>query len=109
MIVHQLIKDKKIQYDDVILKSVETRFPSRHAVTERVMYLKEVYKVLSKDELFLAWLYKQSKSIRQEVHTCDVSVYFLHTCDASVYLLLCFSILPSVTYFAVITPILNQK
>jgi hypothetical protein len=57
MITQQLIKDKKIQYGDAMLKSVETRFPSRHAVTERVMYLK-VYKTLDKDELFLACLHK---------------------------------------------------
>jgi hypothetical protein len=52
MIAQELIKDKKIQCVTVMLKSVETRFPSRHAVTERVMNHK-VYKTLTKDELFL--------------------------------------------------------
>ncbi len=37
MIVHQLIKDKKIQCGDTILKSVETEIVSRHAATERVI------------------------------------------------------------------------
>jgi hypothetical protein len=95
MIAQQLIKDKKIQCGAAMLKSVETRFPSRHAATERVMHHK-VYKALAKDELFLAWLRKQPKTIRQEVHTFDSSVYLLHTCDASLYLLVmlqytCFS------------------
>ena len=62
----------------------------------RHMHHKKVYKALVKDELFLAWLRKQAKPIRQEVHTCDASVYLLHTCDDSVYLLVmlqytCFS------------------
>ena len=73
MIVHQLIKDKKIQYDDVILKSVETRFPSRHAVTERVMHHKKVYKTLTKDEVFLVCLHTQTECL--EVNT----VTLVHT------------------------------
>ena len=70
-----------------MLKSVETRFLSRHAVTERVMHHKKVYKALAKDVLFLTWLRKQPNPIRQEVHTCDVSTYLIHTCDSSVYFL----------------------
>ena len=71
-----------------MLKSVETRFASRHAATERVMHHKKVYKALAKDELFLTWLLKT-----QEVHICDYSVYLLiyhisYTCDYSVYLLI---------------------
>ena len=50
-----------------MLKSVETRFTSRHGMTERVMHQKKVYKALVKDELFLEWLRKQPKPIRQEV------------------------------------------
>ena len=38
-------------------------------MTERVMLHKKVYKALAKDEHFLAWLRKQSKPIRKEVHT----------------------------------------
>ena len=67
MIVQQLIKEKKIRCDAAMLKSVETRFASRHGMTERVMHQK-VYKVLVKDELFLEWLRKQPKPIRQELH-----------------------------------------
>ncbi len=53
MIVQQHIKEKKVRCDDAMLKSVETRFASRHAATERVMHHKKVYKDLVKDELFL--------------------------------------------------------
>ena len=88
MIAQQHIKEKKILCDSVMLKSVETRFASRHASTERFMHHKKVYKPLAKDELFLVWLRKT-----QEVHTCDYSVYLLiyrmsYTCDYSVYLLI---------------------
>jgi hypothetical protein len=38
-------------------------------MTERVMLHKKVYKALTKDEHFLAWLRKQPKPIRKEVHT----------------------------------------
>ena len=41
-------------------------------MTERVMHQK-VYKVLVKDELFLEWIRKQSKPIRQEVHTVVIA------------------------------------
>ena len=58
-IVKQLITDKKISCDVAILKSVETRFVSRHSMTERVIHHKKVYKALAKDELLLAWLRKQ--------------------------------------------------
>jgi hypothetical protein len=54
MITHHHIKEKKIHCGDAMLTSVGTRFSSRHTVTERVMYHKKVYKVLAKDELFLA-------------------------------------------------------
>ena len=53
----------------IMMKSVETRFESRYGMTERVMYQKKVYEGLVKDELFLKWLRKQPKPIRQEVHT----------------------------------------
>ena len=43
MIVQQLIKEKKIRCDTAMLKSVETRFASRHGMTERVMHQKKVY------------------------------------------------------------------
>ncbi len=71
-----------------MMKCVETRFVSRHTVTERVIHHKKVYKTLAKDELFLEWLRNP-----QEVHTCDYSVYFLiyhisYTCDYSVYFLI---------------------
>ena len=66
MIAQQLIKEKKIRCGAAMLKSVETRFASRHGMTERVMHQK-VYKVLVKDELFLECLRKQPKPIRQEV------------------------------------------
>ena len=68
MIVQQLIKEKKIRCDTAMLKSVETRFASRHGMTERVMHQKKVYKALVKDELFLEWIRKHPKPIRQEVH-----------------------------------------
>ena len=67
MIAQQLIKEKKIRCDTAMLKSIETRFVSSHGMTERVMQQK-VYKALVKDELFLEWLWKQPKPIRQEVH-----------------------------------------
>jgi hypothetical protein len=66
-----LIKEKKIRCVTVILKSVETRFVSRHGMTERVMLHKKVYKALTKDEHFLAWLRQQPKPIREEVHTAE--------------------------------------
>ena len=68
MIAQELIKEKKIRCGVAMLKSVETRFASRHGMTERVMHKKKVYKALVKDELFLEWLWKQPKPIRQEVH-----------------------------------------
>ena len=55
MISKQLIKEKKIPCVAAMLKSLETRFVSRHGMTERVMYQK-VYKDLVTDELFLEWL-----------------------------------------------------
>jgi hypothetical protein len=54
ILAHELIKEKKIRCGAAILKSVETRFASRHGMTERVMLHKKVYKALAKDELFLA-------------------------------------------------------
>ena len=72
MIVQQLIKEKKIRCGAAMLKSVETRFASRHGMTERVIHQK-VYKTLVKDELFLEWLWKHSKPIRQEVHVVSAS------------------------------------
>ena len=45
---------------------METRFVSRQGATERVMSHKKVYKVLAKDELFLVWLRKKTKPIRQD-------------------------------------------
>jgi hypothetical protein len=68
MIAQQLIKEKTIPCGAAMLKSVETRFASRHGMTGRVMHQKKVYKALVKDELFLEWLRKQPKPIRQEVH-----------------------------------------
>ena len=53
-IAKQLIAEKKISCGDAILKSVETRFASRHSMTERVMHHKKVYKQFAKDEHFLA-------------------------------------------------------
>jgi hypothetical protein len=41
---------------------------SSHTATEMVTHHKKVYKDLDKDELFLAWLRKQPKQTRQEVH-----------------------------------------
>ena len=84
----QHIKEKKVRCGVTMMKSVETRFVSRHVATERGIHHKKVYKVLTKDELFLTWPHKT-----QETHTCDYSVYFLiyrisYTCDYSVYLLI---------------------
>ena len=76
MITLQLIKEKKIRCGDTMLKSVETRFVSSHGMTERVMHQKKVYKALVKDELFLQWLRKQSKPIRQEVHSVVIAQYY---------------------------------
>ena len=59
MIVQQFIEERKIQCGTAMLKSVETRFVSSHATTERVMLYKKVYKTLAKDEQFLGWLWKQ--------------------------------------------------
>jgi hypothetical protein len=54
ILIHELMKKgKKLRFGTVILKSVETRFVSRHGMTERVMLHKKVYKALTKDELFL--------------------------------------------------------
>ena len=50
--------EKKIPCGTVMLKSVETRFVSRHGMTERVIHHKKVYKTLTKDELFLTWIRK---------------------------------------------------
>ncbi len=44
MIAQQDIKEKKVRCGAAMLKSVETRFVSRHTVTERVMHYKKVYK-----------------------------------------------------------------
>ena len=63
MITQQLNKEKKIRCVTVVMKSVETRFLSRHGMTERGMNQK-VYKDLVKDELFLEWLRKHPKPIR---------------------------------------------
>ena len=73
IISQQLIKEKKIRCGAAMLKSVETRFASRHGMTERVMHQKKVYKALVKDELFLEWLRKQPKPIRQEVHAVVIA------------------------------------
>ena len=88
MISQYHIKEKKVRCGVTMMKSVETRFVSRHVVTERVIHHKKVYKVLTKNELSLSWLRKS-----QKVHTCDYSVYLLiyhisYTCDYSVYLLI---------------------
>jgi hypothetical protein len=40
IIAQHLIKDKKIRCGAAMLKSVETRFASRHPMTERVMHMK---------------------------------------------------------------------
>ena len=64
-----LIKERKILCVTTILKSMETRFVSSHAMTERVMMHKKVYKDLPKDEQFLGWSRKQTKPIRKETHT----------------------------------------
>ncbi len=69
VITQQLIKERKIQCDDTMMKSVETTFASSHVMKERVILHKKVYKVLTKDEQFLGWLRKQTKPIRKEVHT----------------------------------------
>ena len=53
----------------VMLKSVETRFVSSHAMTERVILHNKVYKVLTTDEQFLGWIHKQTKPISKEVQT----------------------------------------
>ena len=74
ILAHELIKEKKIRCGAAILKSVETRFASRHGMTERVMLHKKVYTALAKDEHFLAWLRNQPKPIRKEVsgtHCCE--------------------------------------
>ena len=89
VIVQQLIKERKIQYGDVILKSVETRFVSGHARTERVMLYKKVYKVLVKDEQFLEWLHSQSKPIRKEVHTPVFTTSFFCVLDDMSYFCIC--------------------
>ena len=73
MIAQQHIKEKKVLCDDAMMKSVETRFVSRHGMTERVIHQKKVYKTLVKDELFLEWLRKQPKPIRQEVHAVVIA------------------------------------
>jgi hypothetical protein len=54
--------------DTPMIKSVETRFPSQHSMTERVKNQKKVFKTLVKDELFVAWFSKETKVIRLEVH-----------------------------------------
>ena len=64
-----------IQCGAAMLKSVETRFASRHGMTERVMLHKKVYKALAKDEDFLAWLRKQSNPIHKQVHTPVCTTY----------------------------------
>ena len=49
--------------------NTETRFVSRHGITERVMIHKKVYMDLDKDVDFLSWFHKETNPIRKEVHT----------------------------------------
>ena len=67
--IRLMMDHQKISCETVILKSVETRFVSRHSMTERVMHHKKVYKQFVKDEHFLECLHNQPKVIRVEVHT----------------------------------------
>ena len=54
-ITKQLMTEKKISCDSVILESVETKFTSRHSMMERVIHHNKVFKHLVKltDEHFL--------------------------------------------------------
>jgi hypothetical protein len=60
ILAHELIKEKKIRCGAAILKSVETRFASRHGMTERVMLHKKVYKA----ELFVFLSAREQKGAK---------------------------------------------
>ncbi len=67
-IAQDFIAEKKIDCDDDMLKSVETRFESQVSMTERVLKEKKLFKALDKDALFLEWFAKQPRVIRLEIH-----------------------------------------
>ncbi len=52
-IAQDFITEQKIDCDDTMLKSVETRFVSQVSMTERVLQQKTVFKTLTKDTLLL--------------------------------------------------------
>ena len=67
VIAKGFIDEGKLKCGAAMLKSVETRFASRHSMTERFLAQRGVYKALLKDGPFIVWLGKQKKSIREEV------------------------------------------
>ena len=66
---HKILPDWDSIGDPSTTGNTETRFVSRHGITERVMIHKKVYMDLDKDVDFLSWFHKETNPIRKEVHT----------------------------------------